>query len=169
MNTKVLVRNDNYQTLYQQWKKLNKQLVTDAFKTMYEKYLLGENESFLTINKDNKQAQLIFEGVDFTINDFSFLIDFFKETVLEQNYYLYMSDERILNETEFQILNIHRHYLKPNVDYLESLVPNAHLLYGNIVIEHHFNKNKNNMMITANYYSQKQYFSFEKLMEYFLK
>jgi hypothetical protein len=96
-------------------------------------------------------------------------MDYFYAILVNHNYYKYMSDERVEASKSDSLLTIYRHYLKPDVPYEETIKNNAFLLFGNITIEHRFNNNTNMLGITCNYYSQKQYDSFEKLMEILLK
>jgi hypothetical protein len=168
MQTKVLSRSENYQTRYQHWKNEKLTQIIDDIKNCYSDVLITENSDELSITKTDSQIVLILKIEDYSIDDFSFLQHYLKATIHENQYYIYMSDERIKTSNDGLIQNIHRYYLKPDVDYLDSILPNAHLLYGNITIEHFFNSNINQLVLTVNYYSQRQYNSFEKLMELLL-
>jgi hypothetical protein len=168
MQTKVLTRSDNYQTRYQQWKNTVLSRFIDDIKSSYSEELISENAIDLSITKSDSQIVLIIKMENYSIDDFSFLQHYFKEIIHENEYYIYMSDERIKSSSDGLMQNIHRYYLKPNIQYADSILPNADLLFGNITIEHFFNSNINQIVFTVNYYSKKKYKSFEKLMELLL-
>lgn len=169
METKVLIRSLNFDKHYQHWLVNDKENIVKQFDYLMSEYLLGEDQSNFSISKNPTQALLKWNEESFSIDTFSFLMDYFKSILLSNNYFNYLSDERVEKSQSDALLTICRHYLKPNISYQDSVKNNAHLLFGNIAIEHRFNNNTNMLCITCNYYSQKQYDSIEKLMEILLK
>jgi hypothetical protein len=169
MQTKVLIRSLNFDKHYQHWLVNQKDEILNNFNQLMSDELLGEENDGFTISKTSSQTSLSWNDNSLPIDTFSFLMDYFFNLLTQNNYYKYMSDERVESSKSEALLSIYRHYLKPNVPYEETIKNNAFLLFGNITIEHRFNNNTNMLGITCNYYSQKQYDSFEKLMEILLK
>ncbi|MDP2175688.1 MAG: hypothetical protein Q8K70_07225 [Bacteroidota bacterium] len=169
MQTKVLIRTPNYQTRYQQWKNESLNSILQDINQCYSDELILGHSYEVIIVKSEAQVVLILNNENYSIDDLSFLSTYFKDLLLQNQYYVYMSDERIETQRDGLIQNIHRHYLKPDIEYSKSLDIGANLMFGNIIMEHYFNKIDNKLIVTINYYSQKKYHSFEKLMELLLK
>ena len=169
MQTKVLIRSLNFDKHYQHWLVNQKDEILNNFNQLISDDLLEEENEGFTISKTSSQTSLSWNDNSLPIDTFSFLMDYFYSILIKYNYYKYMSDERVETSKSESLLTIYRHYLKPDVPYEESIKNNAFLLFGNITIEHRYNNNTNMLGITCNYYSQKQYDSFEKLMEILLK
>jgi hypothetical protein len=169
MQTKVLIRNQNYQTRYQQWKNKSMLSILQNINEFYSDELISGHSNELNIKKSETQVVFVLKPDNYSIDDLSFLSTYFKDLLTQNQYFIYMSDERIESQKDGLIQNIHRHYLKPEIEYAKSIQIGANLLFGNIILEHYFNHLDNKLIMTVNYYSQKTYNSFEKLMELLLK
>lgn len=134
----------------------------------YANEVFGNGAEDLKFIAQQAQSKIIWQPEILQTNDISCIIDYFKSIILQNNYYSYISDERQDVFDSGVKMNVHRHYLKPNIDANEIMNNNQSHLFGNIFLEHHFNSNNNSLIITVNYYSQKKYESFEKLMELLL-
>jgi len=138
ITTELLTRTSQDQVLYENWKKNeNDKLLLEKW---YSIYLIGKDLnvgsdqfSFL----DNPSAK----GVLYRINDeleaadseeYSFMLDLFKEKVKSMGYLAYLSDRRIFERKTF-LETIERHYLKP--DFTKNTPPKCRQLYGNITLE----------------------------------
>lgn len=67
---------------------------------------------------------------DFGVREIQFLFDLFRDRVLDQGYYLYVSDRKAEEKGE-KIITTHRHYLKPP-NRQEGLTEQR---FGNVLIE----------------------------------
>jgi hypothetical protein len=168
MHTKLLIRPMNFQIRYQQWVDTLMFSHLDMLRGSYANEVFGNGAEDLKFIVQQAQSKIIWQPEILQTSDISCIIDYFKTILLNHKYYSYISDERQDVFDSGVKMNVHRHYLKPNIDADELLNNSQTHLFGNIFLEHHFNNNNNSLIITVNYYSQKKYESFEKLMELLL-
>lgn len=98
--------------------------------------MLGETDWDCDIIQTPTYAMLILHHMDdWDENDYRYLMDYWREQILEEGYIAYMSDSRL------EILDggirqrIERHYLKPNVfDAIKLGLP-IDRKYGNLTLE----------------------------------
>ncbi|MFM6982628.1 MAG: hypothetical protein ACKOXF_00750 [Chitinophagaceae bacterium] len=105
---------------------------------------------------------------EFSVEELLFLLDYFRDILLEQNYVLqYSKDHQIILDKG--IKNTHYvHALKPDLSFKESITPEHYYFFGNIQLEVHVAETVNSLQISCQYFSHKTYLSFEKMMEVLL-
>jgi len=167
MRTKLLERSDSFLTLYQQWLILSKINTLEYLNTKLSDFYINDKSNLIEVFKSETQNVLKINLSDFDNSNNDFLLEFLKEKMIESKYFISLKDERIIENSEQMMA--HRYYLKPEIEYLESLKINAFLKFGNLFLEHHFDVDQSYILITANYYSQKKYDSFDKLIEVLFK
>lgn len=169
MHTKLLIRPQIFLSLYQQWEKMRKpeqlQLLTDSF----EAEMFGNGATDLRFEQTVNLSRLLWQPSEISIEDLSHWLDFLKDTLLGNQYYNHLSDERVELFDNGIKYTVHRHYLKPKLSFKEIITPDTPHLFGNLYLEHHFNDDFNSLSISAHYFSHKSYQSFEKLMEILLR
>lgn len=167
MRTSLLERSDSFITLYQQWLSLSKTKVLEYINTELFSFYVNDESSLIEVFRSDTQTILKVNLADFENADNDFLLDSLKDKMIKLGYFISLKDARIIDDIEQK--QVHRYYLKPEIEYLESLKMNAFLKFGNVFLEHHFDDDQSYILITANYYSQKKYDSFDKLIEALFK
>lgn len=168
MHTKLLIRPENFVSRYQQWHEDRRAVQLEMLRGSYANELFGSGADDIRFEQEKTHARLLWQPEDINIEDLGFILDHFRDIMLKNNYYNNLSDERLEVFDSGLKLTVHRHYLKPDISFKEIITPDTSHLYGNLFLEHHFNSRLNTFSISTNYYSHKQYLSYEKLMELLL-
>ncbi|WP_347159120.1 hypothetical protein [Pontibacter chitinilyticus] len=155
-----LTRSASYQAAYQKWLESQSYLPwTTAFHKAYhyQKANLTSHLRVQLITGDNRQGAVFFYDPAISPEAFSFLFDYLKDRVLEQNYILHNMDqhdvrhERYTKQTE-------KYFLLPPA----SDVPGSDLcnqLYGNITLDYtRVNRHPGYIRLLTNAYAD-PYFS----------
>lgn len=159
MHTKILIRPQNFNEHYQHWLDNLGKVLLESLHGSYANEFLGNGSLDMVVENSNTYSRITWKPEEFNKTQISCLLDWIKNKILTLDYYLYLSDERVEVFDNGLRITIHRHYLKPNIN---SKILN----YGNIILEHRFNKDNNHLCLTSNYYHNLQYLRFEKLMEF---
>ncbi|MDX5319721.1 MAG: hypothetical protein LPK45_01535, partial [Bacteroidota bacterium] len=116
---------------------------------------------------------ILHEMEEWEENDYRYVMDFWRERILDQGYIAYMSDSRtdVLDGGIRQ--RIERHYLKPNVfDAIKQGLP-VDRKYGNLTLELVFLNNEvDYLKLTMGFYHERnraRAMGLDKLMEVLLK
>ncbi|HEY1047263.1 MAG TPA: hypothetical protein VGF79_12535 [Bacteroidia bacterium] len=168
MHTKLLIRPVNFISRYQHWTQNRLIEFLEMFRGSYANAVFGKGAEDLQYIEDKAQNRLIWEPGVVSMDEMGFMIDYFKEVMLKNKYFNYLSDVRQDVFDNGIKLNVHRHYLKPDSAFHFNKEETEIQHFGNIFFEHHFNAKINSISISVNYYGQNQYASFEKLMELLL-
>jgi len=129
-----LVRSEEFLAEYRQWKESSVlHSVLGDLQIAYNKSNAFDmyNPAFHVYH--SKQANGFFFNTQmrFTKEIYAYLMEYFKETVLDLGYTLYTSDRK-LKDKESGVQQIDRHYLKPA---LSDTEPPIDQKYGNVLIE----------------------------------
>ncbi|MEZ4805636.1 MAG: hypothetical protein R2852_09180 [Bacteroidia bacterium] len=169
MHTKILIRSESFHLRYQQWKEKDVKIHLEMLRGSYANEVFGKGSDDLKYERNKQYTMVNWQPTDINFEELAYLHEYFKNILLKNNYFQQLSDERTEVFDNGLKLTVHRHYLKPNISLEERYKPNASFLFGNIFLEHRFNSQSNSLSITANYYGDKQYDSFERFMELILK
>lgn len=167
MHTKLLIRPVNFISRYQQWCSGEIRDHLEMLRGSYANEVFGTGSEDLRYIEDKAQNRIIWQPLELGHDELGFLIDYFKELMLKNQYDNYISDERQEIFDNGIKLNVHRHYMKPA--HTRMGPGNSSETFGNVFFEHHFNSKVNSISISVNYYGQNTYLKFEKLMELILK
>ncbi|MDQ3190797.1 MAG: hypothetical protein M3Q58_04315 [Bacteroidota bacterium] len=158
-----LIRRDDYINDYLKWKETNKpkeylKVIKNTFKL---KQSGVESDLHLSIYRSVYANGFFFSyNNDLDKNEFLYIFDYLKETILDLGYYLSTSDKRTREKNNY-IEEIQKHYLKPQQKTYEGVLEQ---LYGNVLIEHVAINNKPSYIkVMANIYSDSK---FKKALEF---
>lgn len=168
MHTKILIRPENFHLRYQHWHEKESPVHLEMLRGSYANEVFGMGSDDLTYEHSSQYARITWHPGDLQIEALSCLLDHFRNVMLKNNYYIQISDERNEVFDSGLKLTIHRHYLKPDRLVSNGLADETPLQFGNIFLEHRFNSRYNALCISSNYYGDRTYTSFEKLMEVLL-
>lgn len=117
-----------------------------------------ENTCFhLFKNEHSKSFVLYFEESELQAIEMQYYFDSMKNLLLEQSYYLYMSDRRIIPEPDSIVKTIERHYLKA-AQTKRTKGEKREQEYGNIAIELHLRDSVPEFVkLTSSYYQDHLY------------
>lgn len=165
IHPKKLLRNDTFSKLYSAWLAEEKNNVIDQFRFDFESIAFEEKDSDSIFKQNQQQAYFLWiPSAEIDPIQGEFLLDFFKEKIIDLSYYSYLSDSRNEFIPDFGNTQVSRHYLKPLFRLKPQLENKTH--YGNLFIETSESGPKPFFLkITANYYANDEHEMFEKLME----
>ena len=151
-----LARSEEFFRYYNEWLSENeKKKAIASFQLGYESILTGNSVHELI--EMPTQAMFIFNNENNFIDDLHahFLIDYFRDKLLQNGYRLYFSDVRVSAFELGQTRKIFRHYVKVSFDpSVEHFASNP--IFGNIHLELvEENKDINKIRITCNYHQQR--------------
>jgi hypothetical protein len=169
MHAKILIRSESFHLRYQQWKDKDAKIHLEMLRGSYANEVFGKGSEDLKHERNKQYTAVFWQPEDISFEALAYLLEYFKNILLKNNYFQQLSDERHEVFDNGLKLTVHRHYLKPSIPLEERYKPNASLLFGNIFLEHRFNSQSSSLSITANYYGDKRYDSFESFMELILK
>lgn len=168
MHTKVLIRPENFYLRYQHWQEKACRVHLEMLRGSYANEVFGKGSDDLNYEHSSQYARIVWHPDSLQIEDLAFVLEHLSGTLLKNNYALQLKDERNEVFDSGHKVSVQRHYLKPDLP-CEEVMQNGNLhLYGNIFLEHRFSRQFNALHITSNYYGNKRYLSFEKLMEVLL-
>ena len=129
-----LERSDEFQAKYKRWKEssiLNS--VLGDLQIAYNKSnAFGMyNPAFHVYNSQQANGFFFNTQMQFTDDIYSYILEYFKERVLELGYAIYTSDRK-LSDKENGVQQVDRHYLKPAIT---DTQPPVDQKYGNVLIE----------------------------------
>ncbi len=130
-----LVRSDHYVEQYQLWcESADPSRLRGVLRRMYDLTREGSSSHLGFRIYQTPQAEGFYadRGVGFREEEFSFLIDYFRDVALEHGYRLYMSDRRH-REVESGVEMVDRHFLKP--DHTKGRTVKSDPIFGNITLE----------------------------------
>lgn len=168
MHTKVLIRPENFYLRYQHWQEKNRQLHLEMLRGSYANEVFGKGADDLNYEHSSQYARIKWSPDSMQIEDIAFMLEHLSGVLLKNNYSLQLRDERNEVFDSGHKVSVQRHYLKPDLP-CEDVMQSGNLhLYGNVFLEHRFSSHYNALNIISNYYGNKRYLSFEKLMEVLL-
>lgn len=173
--SKKLIREDAYDYSYDLWKLgPDRHSAIRRIREMYELSVLGRHSVECDVIQTPTYAMFIIHAQDdWQTDDYRFLMDFWKERILDEGYYNYMSDKRtdILDGGVRE--KIERHYLKPDVFDAMKLGLPINRRYGNLTLELVFYEGEvDYFKITMGFYHERnraRELGLERLMEVLLK
>lgn len=165
MHTKILIRPENFHLRFQQWHRQQFAEHLNWLRNSYAEAAFADGSAELRLEQNPMQARLVWQPDGMETEQMAFFLELFKTRLLDRQYNLQISDERSEVFDNGLRITVHRHFLKPDV---AQGPPGVHHLYGNLFLEHRFGSEYNSLCITANYYGDRIYYGFEKLMEILL-
>ncbi|MDI1233801.1 MAG: hypothetical protein PSX81_05940 [bacterium] len=167
MHTKVLIRTDSFIEHYQHWLNKDMEEVLEIMSGSYANEVFGKGADDFSFEQQAELIKISWKPTVLNRQSIGFLIDYFQTKLCENGYVLTLSDERQEVFDSGMRLTIHRHYLKP-IKQNNSNSGLPYLNFGNLVIEHQFNQNRNQLCLTVTHNEVTNSGSFEKLMELLL-
>jgi len=173
--SKQLIRKEEYDSAYETWKLgTDRHSALRRVREMYELYMLGRRSADCDVIQTPTYAMFIIHALDdWDTDDYRYLMDFWKERILEEGYYTYMSDKRhdILDGGVHE--KIERHYMKPDVFEAMKLGLPIDRRYGNLTMELVFFENEADFLkLTMGFYHERsrgREKGLDRLMEVLLK
>lgn len=173
--SKKLIRAEAYDYSYDLWKiGTDRHTAIRRIREMYELSVLGRRSVDCDVIQTPTYAMFIIHALDdWDTDDYRYLMDFWKERILEEGYYNYMSDKRrdILDGGVHE--KIERHYMKPDVFEEMRLGLPINRRYGNLTMELVFYEDEVDFLkITMGFYHERnraRELGLERLMEVLLK
>ncbi len=159
MQPASLTRTENYTHAYTEWKgSTRKTEVLQTFKAIYEASFFGNRISSqcAIIREPQYSTLLLHYGDDFFENDFTYLMDYIQEVLLNNTYKNYMSDRKKITLDGGTKQNVERHYLKPPIYTPSTKNGQVNRMFGNVTIEVFFENTETKLLkLTCNYYSNR--------------
>ncbi len=168
MHTKLLIRPIQFNSRYQQWKQLSKDDCLNSLRNAYSKELCGQNTLDISVEKTSQFCTLMWYPKNISAENLSFLLDYFRDVLLNNNYYNHLSEEKTEIMDRGLKHQIQSHFLKPDISFKEQITPEQHYLFGHIYLELN-HSNQIEFKIKCSYFSHKTFWSIEKLMELLLQ
>jgi len=174
-NPRQLLREAEFGKDYQDWKNgMGKHVALRKVRELYESAMLGYPTRDCDIIQSPTYAMFILHVQDDWSPDFHrFLMDYWRERILQNGYYAYMSDLRSELLDGGLRKTIERHYLKPDVFEAMRNGDPVDRRFGNLTLELTFQGNDvDYFKLTMGFYherSKKRELGLEKLMEILLK
>jgi hypothetical protein len=168
MHTKILLRTLTFNSRYQHWIEYERNIHLEMLRGSYANEVFGKGSADLEYEYSPACTRLTWTPDTLGIDALDFMIDYFQQLLLKNNYYTYLSDVRYeIFDTGLK-LTVHRHQMKPSLP--ATVMPDELLIpgFGNLYIEHRYNSRHNSVCVSANYYGKKPERSFENLMELLL-
>ncbi len=158
MNTKILIRPENFLLRYQHWKEKDRNLHIEMLRGSYANEVFGKGSSDLKYEQSNRYSRIIWTPEEVRIEALGFLLEDLKNVLLKNNFTLQISDERNEIYDSGLKVTVHRQYLKTSESDDEDRT-------GTIVLEHSFSRMFNAITITSICGEGQAGLAFEKLME----
>lgn len=153
---------------YQHWKDHLKTPLIQALRDSFSREICGFESVNTTLEKTPLYTTFKWETNEVSIEELLFLLDYFRDLLLNQHYVLhYSKDHQVILDKGIKNTQ-YIHALKPDLSCKESITPEHHYYFGNINLEIQAGDATNNLQISCQYFSHKTYLSFEKLMEILL-
>jgi hypothetical protein len=152
-----LVRHEKFAKEFDNWKSSTRpsQLLY-SLSELYEEALMGSANSLLNLHQTPQANGFFFDdrsGVN--TDEFSFLLDHFRDQTLSEGYTVYTSDKKYEEKSD-SVKVTEKHYLKPTLD--RSMEIPIDQRYGNILLEYvSFNGNPAYLKVLATCYSDRNY------------
>ncbi|MCZ4407497.1 hypothetical protein O3Q51_01655 [Cryomorphaceae bacterium 1068] len=152
-----LKRSDKFLYDFQEWKDSSRSAaVFTRLSSLHEDVLNGQETDLLHIHKTPQANGFFFDdrtGIE--VEEFSFILDHFKDRALEEGYSIYSSEKRYQEKSD-SVQEMERHYLKPSLD--PSLELPIDQRYGNILLEYvAYNKKPAYLKVMVSCYSDRNY------------
>lgn len=152
-----LSRGEKFLYEFQEWKDSNRSAaVLSRLSSLHEDVRNGHETDLLHIHKTPQANGFFFDhrtGIE--AEEFSFVLDHFKERALEEGYALYTSEKRYQEKSD-SVQEMERHYLKPSLD--SSLQTPIDQRYGNILLEYvAYNNKPAYLKVMVSCYSDRNY------------
>jgi len=161
-----LERSATFQAEYESWKDsslLNS--VLGDLQIAYNKSNAFDmyNPAFHVYHSQQANGFFFNTQMRFTKEVYSYLMEYFKETVLELGYSIYTSDRK-LKDKETGVQQIDRHYLKPELTVTEPPIDQK---YGNVLIElFSLNEEIQYLKVMVSVYSDRSYSDPKPFLEF---
>lgn len=152
-----LIRGDKFLYNFREWKDSDRSAaVLTRLSSLHDDVRNGHETDLLHIHKTPQANGFFFDdrtGVD--AEEFSFILDYFKERALDEGYTLYSSEKRYQEKLD-SVQEMERHYLKPSID--PSLELPIDQRYGNILLEYvSYNDKPAYLKVMVSCYSDRNY------------
>ncbi|HKK39042.1 MAG TPA: hypothetical protein VJ949_06475 [Cryomorphaceae bacterium] len=152
-----LTRGEKFLFEFQEWKDSNRSAaVLSRLSSLHHDVRNGRETDLLHIHKTPQANGFFFDqrtGVE--AEEFSFVLDHFKERALEEGYTIYTSEKRYQEKSDY-VQEVERHYLKPTID--PSMETPIDQRYGNILLEYvAYNNNPAYLKVMVSCYSDRNY------------
>jgi len=151
-----LERSDRYEQNYSGWVESQVGNILSELQQAYNKSNARGlyNPAFHVYNSDQSNGFFFNYHMEFESEEFSYLLDYFKETVVDLGYTVYTSDTKY-KDLESGVQKIDRHYLKPTQEGSEMPMDQK---YGNVLIELFvLNDEVQYLKLMANIYSDRNF------------
>lgn len=151
-----LKRSEKFTAQYESWRKTHLAEKISELQRAYNKSNAHGlyNPAFHVYNSDQSNGFFFNYHMDFRHDEFSFLLDNFRDRVVEMGYNLYTSDTKF-KDTKAGVQQIDRHYLKPAQEGEEMPMDQK---YGNVLIElFSLDNNVQYLKLMANIYSDRSF------------
>jgi len=151
-----LERSDRYEENYSGWVESQVGNILSELQQAYNKSNARGlyNPAFHVYNSDQSNGFFFNYHMEFESEEFSYLLDYFKETVVDLGYTVYTSDTKY-KDLESGVQKIDRHYLKPTQEGSEMPMNQK---YGNVLIELFIlNDEVQYLKLMANIYSDRNF------------
>lgn len=143
-----------------------------AIRSAYEACFFGYDQKEVQLIKSPTYHMLIIQTPG-SLLEMQFLLDHWKELILQAGYVLYMSDSKAEKMDGGRAEITERHYLKPDIYDAMLKGETVDRKYGNITLElSHDESNFNFLKLTQAFYHERSKqlpMGLDKLMEYLLK
>ena len=152
-----LIRGDKFLYEFQEWKDSDRsEAVFSRLASLHEDVLNGQETDLLHIHKTPQANGFFFDdrtGVE--AEEFSYILDSFKDRALEEGYSIYSSEKRYQEKSD-SVQEMERHYLKPSIDPALELPIDQR--YGNILLEYvAYNDKPAYLKVMVSCYSDRNY------------
>lgn len=169
MSSQLLLRNEEFDACYQEWIMLYRKDSIGKMAYSYAEEVFGRGSNDAMYIAHPTGCCFIWFPDFCNKEEPEFVIDFFRDILKSNGYYRYLSDERNEPNADGKDCVIRRHYMKPEIRLQQFAEGKPHGQYGNIFLEVIFYQAEPQFIkITANYYTDRENYSFEKLMELLL-
>lgn len=175
MQPVALKRSETYLQAYTEWKNsLRCKQLLKVFKDIYEASFFGNGDIRCDILRHAQYSMLILHyGDDFFEDDFVYLMDHIQEVLMDNGYYNYMSDSKLITLDGGAKQTVERHYLKPDFDAPRNESGQFDRKFGNVIVEVYYQSDEPHLLkLTCNYYhnpSSQREKGIDKLMEEVLR
>jgi len=152
-----LTRGEKFLDGFREWKDSDRSAaVFTRLASLHRDVLNGEETDLLHIHKTPQANGFFFDdrtGVE--AEEFSFILDYFKDRALEEGYSIYSSEKRYQEKSD-SVQEMERHYLKPSIDPALELPIDQR--YGNILLEYvAYNDKPAYLKVMVSCYSDRNY------------
>lgn len=164
MHTKLLIRDGSFTERYQQWRDHLKIGSLQALRDSYAKELCGFGEQETELQYGRLYTSLRWHHLKFNAEHILFLMEYFKTLLIAHNY------ELINSKDHCEVLDrgIKKCYYTCNLNCRHEIEPDTKH-FGDIYLELLVGDTYCQFEIRCQYQTNRQYLSFEKLMETLLQ